>query len=308
MHELMIIVQSTDQILKRMDVSMPISFTRSNKKSVLSFLGRCIDSDNAAVRTAIRHEINERLGTVLCMRKSSSVVMARLQRLFFLNEGQTLSHFLAKDCGAVRYPAYKINRTCAVFLDRKQLLDYERALDEAEKMTLALEENDFDLAMKYVSPAWVALEMGIHKAQYFAALKYSLKPSGHQHRYVAKRITLDESSENENECCRAVQWSGVNANTSESRAQGTNGGLLPPFLRRFHAAWVYCLMATAGISILERRKRYGEAVERLFQLLGGHCCPSKRGYWWLRLSIDLDHLGRPTDALVSMLLIVDDLI
>ena len=30
---------------------------------------------------------------------------------------------------------------------------------------------------------------------------------------------------------------------------------------------------------------------------GGTCCPSRRGEWWLRLSINAEHLGRPVDAL-----------
>lgn len=71
----------------------------------------------------------------------------------------------------------------------------------------------------------------------------------------------------------------------------------PFFLRRHDSAWVYCLMATAGVSILEKRKRFRDAADRLQQLLGGNCCPSRRGTWWLRLSTDLEHLGRPNDAL-----------
>lgn len=30
---------------------------------------------------------------------------------------------------------------------------------------------------------------------------------------------------------------------------------------------------------------------------GGECCPGRRGEWWLRLSIDTEHLGRPEEAL-----------
>ena len=41
------------------------------------------------------------------------------------------------------------------------------------------------------------------------------------------------------------------------------------FLRRFHAGEVYCTMATAGVSLLERQRRYQDAVERLQMLLGG---------------------------------------
>jgi Fanconi-associated nuclease 1 len=56
-------------------------------------------------------------------------------------------------------------------------------------------------------------------------------------------------------------------------------------------------MATAAVSVLERQREYRAAADRLQQLLGGWCAPGKRGHWWLRLSTDLEHLGRPGDAL-----------
>lgn len=34
------------------------------------------------------------------------------------------------------------------------------------------------------------------------------------------------------------------------------------------AGFVYCSMATAGVSLLERQKQYQEAIDRLHQLLG----------------------------------------
>lgn len=71
----------------------------------------------------------------------------------------------------------------------------------------------------------------------------------------------------------------------------------PPFLTQYNAAWVYNVMATVGISILEKKKDYRSAIERIQQLLGGFHCPERRGYWWIRLSINLEHLGRPKDSL-----------
>ncbi|GFR45877.1 hypothetical protein Agub_g7330, partial [Astrephomene gubernaculifera] len=38
-------------------------------------------------------------------------------------------------------------------------------------------------------------------------------------------------------------------------------------------------------------------VRLLRQLLRGRCCPGRRGEWWLRLSLDLAHLGRQAEAL-----------
>lgn len=92
-------------------------------------------------------------------------------------------------------------------------------------------------------------------------------------------------------------------------------------------------MATAGVSLLEKKREYVLAIERLQQLLGGtprkgrggstkrsgvhphsphqgaHLtplhplisggvyCGTRRGDWWIRLSINLEHLGRVGEAL-----------
>ena len=65
--------------------------------------------------------------------------MQRLQRLFFLNEGQGLSHFLTLDLGFLKYPAFKVDRTRRVFASRGKLLEYEKALTEAAVLDDALE-------------------------------------------------------------------------------------------------------------------------------------------------------------------------
>jgi Fanconi-associated nuclease 1 len=72
---------------------------------------------------------------------------------------------------------------------------------------------------------------------------------------------------------------------------------LPPFFVEYNGRWLNCLMATVGIGVLERQKAYGLAVERIQQLLGGMYCRERRGYWWIRLSVNLEHIGRPKDSL-----------
>lgn len=65
--------------------------------------------------------------------------MARVQRLFFLNEGQGLSNFLTLDLGFLKYPSFKVKRTRQVFPSRAKLLEYENALVEAAALDDALE-------------------------------------------------------------------------------------------------------------------------------------------------------------------------
>ncbi|MCO5576160.1 hypothetical protein L7F22_029968 [Adiantum nelumboides] len=74
-------------------------------------------------------------------------------------------------------------------------------------------------------------------------------------------------------------------------------GLKDPFLARFSATWVFATIATVGVAVLERERRYGEAVCHLKQLLNQPCCPGRRGYWTVRLSMDLEHLGYKEESL-----------
>ena len=62
----------------------------------------------------------------------------RLQRLFFLNEGQGLWEFLGSELGAVCYPPYTVTATRPAFRTRRQLLDYEAALAHADALTTAV--------------------------------------------------------------------------------------------------------------------------------------------------------------------------
>jgi hypothetical protein len=60
---------------------------------------------------------------------------------------------------------------------------------------------------------------------------------------------------------------------------------------------VHASLGTVAVSLLERQKRWEEAVELLRLLLGGNACVGRRGDWWTRLAINLEHLGRTEDAL-----------
>lgn len=80
--------------------------------------------------------------------------------------------------------------------------------------------------------------------------------------------------------------------------QGGPGSPPPPlFFARFCAGWVHASLGTVAVSLLERQKRWQEAVELLRLLLGGNACVGRRGDWWTRLAINLEHLGRTEDAL-----------
>ncbi|XP_020595998.1 fanconi-associated nuclease 1 homolog isoform X2 [Phalaenopsis equestris] len=63
------------------------------------------------------------------------------------------------------------------------------------------------------------------------------------------------------------------------------------FFSYFSASWVYSKVLTLGVSVFEREHRYDDATRLLRKLLKRIMCDSRRGYWTLRLSVDLEHLG-----------------
>ncbi|XP_078435165.1 zinc ion binding/nucleic acid binding/hydrolase isoform X2 [Wolffia australiana] len=69
------------------------------------------------------------------------------------------------------------------------------------------------------------------------------------------------------------------------------------YLYHFSASWVYAKVITLGVSFLESEKRYEDAVKLLKSLLQNCRHDRKRGYWALRLSVDLEHLGLAHESL-----------
>ncbi|KAK9068699.1 hypothetical protein SSX86_012814 [Deinandra increscens subsp. villosa] len=65
----------------------------------------------------------------------------------------------------------------------------------------------------------------------------------------------------------------------------------------FSASWVYSKVVLLGVSFLESERRYTDAIDLLKHLLLNFAKDRRRGYWTLRLSIDLEHLGRVNESL-----------
>ncbi|XP_072291414.1 fanconi-associated nuclease 1 [Eucyclogobius newberryi] len=74
---------------------------------------------------------------------------------------------------------------------------------------------------------------------------------------------------------------------------------LPVFLRSFTAGWAYSRILSRGVEILQRLKRYEEAVVELQSLLSQSVyCQDSRGRWWDRLALNLhQHLKKPEQAI-----------
>ena len=96
--------------------------------------------------------------------------MLRGQRLFFLNESQSLSNFLVMDLGILQYPEYQVHRTRSVFPDRAALLAYERALQQAAAL-------DTELEVRSPAAREVTLSLGDQQAM-FSSLRWDPVPPG----------------------------------------------------------------------------------------------------------------------------------
>ncbi|KAK7891028.1 hypothetical protein WMY93_022991 [Mugilogobius chulae] len=77
---------------------------------------------------------------------------------------------------------------------------------------------------------------------------------------------------------------------------------LPVFLRSFTTGWAYTRILSRGVEILQRLKRYEEAVEELQSLLSQSIyCQDSRGRWWDRLALNLQqHLKKPEQAICAI--------
>ncbi|XP_071720394.1 fanconi-associated nuclease 1 homolog [Rutidosis leptorrhynchoides] len=75
----------------------------------------------------------------------------------------------------------------------------------------------------------------------------------------------------------------------------------------FSALWIYSKVVLLGVSFLESERRYNDAIDLLKHLLLKFTNDRRRGYWTLRLSIDLEHLGRISDSLSVAETGLDDL-
>ncbi|XP_009592314.1 fanconi-associated nuclease 1 homolog isoform X2 [Nicotiana tomentosiformis] len=104
---------------------------------------------------------------------------------------------------------------------------------------------------------------------------------------------MDESlDENNNEfVSRCVEISTSNVSSFVEEDRSAHSGSMAAFLSRFSASWVYSKVILLGVSFLEHEQRFKEAINLLKLLLDKFKCDRRRGYWNLRLSVDLEHVG-----------------
>lgn len=165
--------------------------------------------------------------------------------------------------------------THAVFASRAQLEAYEAALAAAAQLSEAaqrLEHHDAHDAEAL--------------AQVDAALAHFLTIT--QRTANAQPIAIDLSEEESS------------PQEELARAQVARDSALGQLRARFSEGWVAVTALTVIVGLLERARRYGDAVRVLRVLLSSRECPQRRGDWWQRLVVNLEHLQQRAQALDAL--------
>ncbi|PIK62176.1 putative fanconi-associated nuclease 1 isoform X2 [Apostichopus japonicus] len=227
--------------------------------------------------------------------------------------GQNQLQALVVNFGRVIYPAYKINRTRKIFRGRDDLIRYETALQYEHDILGALSTNDFVLAMKLWQAA-KSTHMELMEDDDIKQIREEWKSDGKMREELDEMHMLPRLHANED--IQSDHSADLSLNGIEDSPQTACGhlkkltirclqtcGALPCFLQHFTAPSVYEHIHYLGVEILQKQRRYGEAVEELKQaLLSCEFRKDSRGSRWDRLALNLDqHLKDPNQALDAIL-------
>ncbi|KAG8077160.1 hypothetical protein GUJ93_ZPchr0006g44200 [Zizania palustris] len=209
----------------------------------LELLSTLLSLYDSRICTILPKQILKWTGPCIIISNIADELLWRVQRLFFLNGDQDLSSFLLDDLGLVRFPVYACTISHHIFQERRDLLQYEEAIQVAQVMDESLDNNNMEMVTR-------CIELSENRLN--PALKEEI------------------------------------ATIAEPR---------PSFFSRFSASWVYSKILTLGVSVYERGRRYTDAIRILKSLLTTVATDRRRGYWTLRLSVDLAHMDRPNESL-----------
>ncbi|KAL0432990.1 UNVERIFIED_CONTAM: Fanconi-associated nuclease 1 [Sesamum latifolium] len=112
------------------------------------------------------------------------------------------------------------------------------------------------------------------------------------------QIMVESLDENNSELVlRCIEVSSSRMSIALQEGKCSSGGPMVAFFSYFSASWVYSKVVLLGVSFFEREKRYIDAINLLRQLLDAFIFDGRRGYWTLRLSVDLEHVGHLDESL-----------
>ncbi|XP_074319682.1 fanconi-associated nuclease 1 homolog isoform X2 [Silene latifolia] len=137
--------------------------------------------------------------------------------------------------------------------------------------------------------AFLLVDMGIVK---YPEYKCTISNHAIEVAQIIDQSLDEDNSERVLQCIDIVESLLVNYSKKENQCYPPQlTELSAPFLKCFSASWVYSKAALLGVSYYEQERRYKDAIRLLKLLLTIFTSDGRRGYWILRLSIDLEHVG-----------------
>ncbi|RVW82603.1 Fanconi-associated nuclease 1-like [Vitis vinifera] len=262
----------------------------------------------------LQRAILNKTGTCVRISCKAESLVWRALRLFFLNGEQDLSAFLLVDLGIVKYPTYNCIISDQIFPGLNDLLAYEEAIEVAQIMDEALDDKNSGLVLRCISISNSRLFISCSKstqssasesaATFLSCLSASWVYSKvvllgisfleRERRYWDKYCGFMAHKEilklfkRAGNALKLMDWQHIQQTCGEHKLD-VNGSLTERFLK-LDCDW--CLSSTRS-----NGHRYDDAVHLLKRLLDGFTCDGRRGYWTLRLSVDLEHLGRLNESL-----------
>ncbi|KAJ0034219.1 hypothetical protein Pint_25624 [Pistacia integerrima] len=272
----------------------------SRKQDLIAFLLRSYEDGLCPL---LPNMILDRTGTCIRISSKAESLIWRAERLFFLNGEQDLSAFLLVDLGIVKYPTYNCIISEQIFSSLSDLLAYEEAIELAQIMDQSLDKNNVELVLRCLMIADSCISSTYSEAiQSTTSELASTFHSCFSASWVYSKVILLGISFLEPfmnlflvNYCPQVMLALLKSTHLE----------WIPLIDYFLSNWLACLMppvdgdltsvTTKSIPFL--CFRYHDAVNLLKRSLHHFTCDGRRGYWTLRLSVDLEHLGCPNESL-----------
>lgn len=200
--------------------------------------------------------------------QSADIFRRRINTLCFLGQNMDSKSMILETIQVVKFPKYQ-HQTSSLFHTRNDFEKYIVALDLEQQLTsIATEKEKINMDLL----GQVAQGLARETARYHAEQSPSCQDSA-----------------------------------DDSNSQTTSPSPRNYYLLRFTAGWVYARALSLGVEILEKTKMYEQAVLYLRLLLDSPYRKGKRGNWYNRLCLDLQHNNQNTLALEVCMAALDDL-
>ena len=194
--------------------------------------------------------------------------------------------------GKLRFTPYQCASAAVtpIFHDREEFLQYEHACTGLSKLDMAMIDGRVTTDNNTQQSPPVSKKTRLTKRSPQHRTNNTVAEPGTGRRKTKDTDQLHEwphfaDSIVEVACASLKRYLAEYNNTSNNRFSGR-----PPYLRRFEAGSVMATIVWLGIDVVQKQQRYADAIHMLQLLLRSPYSRQRRGRWWIRLLIDLEHV------------------